>query len=55
MNAFATSSSTSMPRRRLPRPLAGNRFQPAGEPPFGLIASDDDVVDDAPATIEDHA
>ena len=35
--------------------FVGNRFQPSGEPPFGLIAKDEDVVDEALATIEDHA
>jgi hypothetical protein len=35
--------------------FVGNRFQPSGEPPFGLIAKDEDVVDDALATIEEHA
>ena len=34
--------------------FVGNRFQPAGEPPFGLIGKDDDVVDDALASIEDR-
>ena len=32
--------------------FVGNRFQPAGEPPFGLIAEDDDPVDEALTTIE---
>jgi hypothetical protein len=31
----------------------GNRFTPSGEPPFGLIAKDDDVLDDAFGAIED--
>ena len=35
-------------------PFVRNRFQPAGEPPFGLIAKDDDVVDDALQAIEDR-
>ena len=35
--------------------FVANRFQPAGEPPFGLIAKDDDVVDDALQAIEDRA
>jgi hypothetical protein len=33
--------------------FVGNRFVPAGEPPFGLIATDDDVIDDAAGAIED--
>jgi hypothetical protein len=35
--------------------FVSNRYQPAGEPPFGLIAKDEDVVDEALATIEDRA
>lgn len=34
--------------------FVGNRFQPAGEPPFGLVNNDDDPVDDALSTIEDR-
>jgi len=34
--------------------FVGNRFQPAGEAPFGLISNDDDPVDDALSTIEDR-
>jgi hypothetical protein len=34
--------------------FVGNRFQPAGEPPFGLIGKDDDPVDDALSTIENR-
>jgi lysophospholipase L1-like esterase len=33
--------------------FVGNRFRPAGEPPFGLIADDEGVVDDALGHIED--
>jgi hypothetical protein len=35
--------------------FVGSRFQPAGEPPFGLIAKDEDVVDEAFGQIEDRA
>jgi hypothetical protein len=34
--------------------FVGNRFQPAGEPPFGLFGKDDDPVDEALSTIEDR-
>jgi hypothetical protein len=34
-------------------PFVGSRFAPAGEPPFGLIAKDDDVLDEAFGVIED--
>jgi hypothetical protein len=34
--------------------FVGNRFQPSGEPPFGLFGKDDDPVDEALSTIEDR-
>jgi phospholipase/lecithinase/hemolysin len=33
--------------------FVGNRFAPAGEPPFGVVNTDDDVIDDAAGAIED--
>lgn len=34
--------------------FVGNRFQPSGEPPFGLIAPDEDVIDEALGHVEDR-
>jgi lysophospholipase L1-like esterase len=35
--------------------FVGNRFQPAGEPPFGLVGKDEGAVDEALGHIEDKA
>jgi hypothetical protein len=35
--------------------FVGSRFRPSGEPPFGLIAKDEDVFDEAFGQIEDRA
>ena len=35
--------------------FVGNRFRPAGEPPFGLIAKDEDVFDEAFGELENRA
>ena len=59
IDAMNARFGTAVPRVDVARTAAtdrfvGNRFQPAGEPPFGLIAKDDDVLDEAFGQIEDR-